>query len=172
MAVKKAKDTFANVAALLVTESAANTQTSAKFAFPFSIMDKMGLIIARVEYWFNVLSQFNSSGDGVYIGLSAAAAITSITSQNDPLLIDSCWISRVDLGTAASGVVYTTPLVKDFTDLPGGGLLVAPNPFYGIIQSSGAAGANAAWIKVFYTYMEMDTDEYWQLVESRRVISS
>lgn len=172
MATKKVLDQYANVAALLVTESAANTQTSAKFNFPFSIMDKMGLIVARVEYWFNVLSQFNSSGDGVYIGLSAASSIVSITAQNDPLLIDSCWISRHDFGAAASGIAWTTPLVKDFTDLPGGGLLVAPNPFYGIIQSSGAAGANAAWIKVFYTYIEMSTDDYWQMVESRRIISS
>jgi len=50
MAKGAVKDTFANIAAVRVIESAANTQTSVKFDFPFSIMDKMALLISRIEY--------------------------------------------------------------------------------------------------------------------------
>lgn len=172
MATKKVVDTFANFAALKVQETAANTQTSVKFAFPFSIMDKMALVVSRIEYSFQSWDKFNSSLDYTYIGLSAAAKIVDIGNQADPLIVDSMAYQRADFGAAASGFLYSFPFVKDFSDLPGGGLLVAPSPLYGIIESSGASAACAAWIKVFYTYMELATDEYWQLVESRRIISS
>lgn len=172
MPTKKA-DNYANFAAVLVTESAANTQTAIKFAFPFSIMDKMALVINRMEYLLGNLSAgFNSTADFSTIALTSASTVTDITSQSDPLIIDSVRYSRLDYGTAASGMLITQPYIKDFASLPGAGLLVAPSPLYAMIQSSGAASAMFCWVKLFYTYIELNTDEYWQLVESRRVISS
>lgn len=166
-------DKYANMAAMGLTESAANTQTSAKFAFPFSIMDKMGLIIQRIEYDFvNILAALNSSGDRMTLAVTSASAVTDIMLQSDPMIIDSVKMSRYDFGTAASGFLLRQPYVKDFSSLPGGGILVAPNPLYFMIQGSGAGAACQASIRLYYTYMEMATDEYWQLVESRRVISS
>lgn len=171
MATKKS-DMFANFAAIRVLESAANTQTSAKFAFPFSIMDKMALVISRIEYWLGSLSQLNSSGDFIYGALTTAASVVGISDQTNPLIVDSMAWLRNDFGTAANGMIYQTPIVKDFSNLMGGGLLVAPNPLYAMVEGSGEASASALYIKLFYTYMELGTDEYWQLVESRRVISS
>lgn len=171
MATKKT-DTFSNVAAISVTESAANTQTAAKFAFPFSIMDKMALVIQRIEYILGGLTQLNSSGDGLYVAISAAASLVDITNQADPLMIDSMRQVRLDLGAAASGMLLYHPFIKDYTNLAGGGLLVAPSPLYLIGQGVGLAGASTSWVRLYYTYMELGTDEYWQLVESRRIISS
>lgn len=172
MAGKTKADTFANFAAVKVTESAANTQTTVKFAFPFSIMDKMALIINRVEYSFQSWDKFNSTLDYCYMGLTTAGTITDIANQADPLIVDNMAYQRIDMGVAASGLTTMFPFVKDFSDLPGGGLLVAPNPLFAIIQGGGASAACAGYVKLFYTYIELSTDEYWQLVESRRVISS
>lgn len=173
MATKtKTTDTFANIAAVSVLESAANTQTVTKFDFPFSIMDKMALIINRIEYWSNILSSLNSSGDGVYMGLLAAGNVKSLADQNDPLIVDNCAIFRNDFGTAASGFARDVPFIKDFSSLPGGGLLVAPNPLYAAIEGSGEGSASGCWVKLYYTYINLSTEEYWQLVESRRIISS
>lgn len=165
-------DVYTNLAAIQVTESAAATQTSAKFAFPFSIMDKMGLIISRIEYIFANVAALNGTGDFVTAAITTAATVTGMTIQNDPMMVDSVRLERQDLGAAASGLYLQSPFMKDFSSLPGGGLLVAPNPLYGMIQSSGGASAMNVWIRLYYTYIEMSTDEYWQLVESRRVISS
>jgi len=171
MATKKT-DSFANVAAIKVTESAANTQTSSKFSFPFSIMDKMAIIVQRIEYDFvNLMTALNSSGDRMTLALTAAAAVTDIMNPIDPLLIDSAKISRYDLGAAASGFFLRQPYVKDFSNLPGGGLLLAPNPLYAMVEGAGAAVACQGSFRLFYTYVELSTDEYWQLVESRRIIS-
>lgn len=173
MASKVSKvDQYSNVAAIYIQESAANTQTSAKFAFPFSIMDKMALVIQRLEYIIgNTPGAFNGSTDLGTMALTAAATIVNIWNQADPLMIDSYQVTRVDIGAAATGFYLNQPYVKDFTNLAGGGLLVAPSPLYGMIQGSGCAAALNGWIKVMYTYLELNSDEYWQLVESRRIIS-
>lgn len=165
-------DKFANVAAVSVTESGTDTQTATKFAFPFSIMDKMALLINRIEYFFNSLGVLNSTTDTTYMALLAAASVVDITAQNDPLIVDTVRYTRYDLGTAASGLLLSAPVTRDFSTMPGAGILVAPNPLYAAIKSTGASGAASGWIRLYYTYMEMDTDEYWQLVESRRIISS
>lgn len=171
MATKKS-DTFANVAAVLVIESAAGTATYNKFAFPFSIMDKMALIISRIEYHLADLAALNSSGDYCVVALTVSNTVVDIGAQNDPLIVDNMTYHRVDYGTAATGQVYTKPVIKDFANLPGGGILVAPAPLYAGIQSNGAGSATRAWLKLYYTYTELAADEYWQLVESRRIISS
>lgn len=171
-APKKVIDRFANVAALNLYESATTTQTSAKFSFPFSIMDKMGLLISRIEYWWEGWGGLNSTTDRVIVALTAAAAVTNITNQADPLIIDSASFGRWDAGTPATAALLELPFVKDFSSLPGQGILVAPNPLYVMIQGIGTAAPMGVNVKIFYTYMELGTDEYWQLVESRRVISS
>jgi hypothetical protein len=173
MATSKSKaDIYANIAAVNVVEAAAGTAAYTKFAFPFSIMDKMALIINRIEYVFSSLAQLNTSGDYVLMGLTVASGVASLLALNDPLILDTHRVDRYDMGTAASGVYRDSPVIRDFSDLPGGGLLVAPNPLYGAIISVGSSGVMGGWVRMYYTYMEMATDEYWQLVESRRVISS
>lgn len=172
MAAKSKADSFSNVAAMLVLESAANTQTALKFAFPFSIMDKMALIIQRIEYIMQGLGQLNSTLDYTIAAITAGSVLADMRVQTDPLMVDSVMYTRLDIGAAASGSIMRQPFIKDFTNLPGGGLLVAPNPLYGMVQASGAGGVTSCWFRLFYTYIEMNTDEYWQLVESRRIISS
>jgi hypothetical protein len=170
MATKKT-DSFANIAALKVLESAAATQTSAKFAFPFSIMDKMALIVNRIEYWFPSFVMLNTSADIFYAALTASASVVDIANQADPLIIDNMALVRTDLGVSATGIIQATPYIKDFSALPGGGLLMAPSPLYGMVQGVGTSPAALCFLKLFYTYVELSTDEYWQLVESRRIIS-
>lgn len=172
MATKKTADKAANLAAVQVTESVAGTIAYARFAFPFSIMDKVGLIINRLEYWFQGMANLNSSGDAVVGGLIAASSVVDIGNQSDPSIIDSVAVSRFDIGTAASGLFWMTPIIKDFSSLPGGGILVAPSPLQVAVKGANAGGVMALWVRMWYTYVELSTDEYWELVESRRIISN
>jgi len=171
MATKKA-DQYANIAAVLAQESAAGTATYTRYNFPYSVTDKVAILISRIEYWLGNLHQLNTSQDYVVAGVCAASSLVSIENQADPGLLDSVKVQRIDIGTAASGLLVNLPIVKDFSQLPGGGILVAPSPLYAGIVSSGAGGVLACWCKLFYTYKELATDEYWELVESRRIITS
>jgi len=170
MATKKT-DTFANIACVNVVESAANTQTSVKYSFPFSIMDKMAIIVNRIEYWWEGFGALNSTDDRSIAALVAAATIVNLDTQSDPLIIDSSRMARLDFGAAASGNFFFQPFIKDFSSLPGGGIIMAPSPLYGMVKGTGCGAVTGCQIKLFYTYMELNTDEYWQLVESRRIIS-
>jgi hypothetical protein len=173
MAKGKVVDTFANIACLTVVESAANTMTATKFAFPFSIMDKMALVINRIEWDFTAwITALAASADQLRAAITCASTVSDITNGADPLIVDAFRMIRYDMGAAASGWVRETPYIKDFSSLPGGGILVAPNPLYLMIQGASAAAAGTVMARLFYTYMELETDEYWQLVESRRIISS
>lgn len=169
---KKTGDRFANVAALYSLTSATDTFTSVKFAFPFSIQDKTGLVINRIEYWPSALGQLNSSMDYLWMGILASNSIVDPLNQADPVLVDSMRFLRLDYGTAASGMLVETPYVKDLSTLPGGGILVAPSPLYMGVTSLGSTGACGGWVKFYYTYLSLTTEEYWELVESRRIISS
>lgn len=168
----KQLDKYANIAAVTVAETVANTLASAKFAFPFSIMDKMGLIISRIEYYFNTPGVIDHTTDFTTLALLVSSTVSDITYQNDPLIVDSVALQRIDLGTAASGNFLMKPFVKDFSMLPGGGLLVAPNPLYGAVKGNGNTNVSGGWIKLVYTYIELTADEYWQLVESRRIVTN
>jgi len=171
MATKKTMDKYANLAAMTLNESSANTNTFEKFDFPFSIMDKVGLLISRVEYWFTSLVYLDSSTDYVVGALTVSKNTSSLTDIEDPTIIDSMRVLRQDLGTAASGFFFTQPFTRDFSTLPGGGLLVAPNPLYLAVGSYNAGGVVGVSFRMYYTAVELSPEEYWQLVESRRIIT-
>jgi hypothetical protein len=168
----KSKDQYANIAAVNVNEAVAGTAAYARYAFPYSVTDKVAILISRIEYWFSSLTNLNSSTDNVIAALCAASAVVDLANQADPAIVDSTRVVRVDCGAAASGILVNQPFIKEFSSLPGGGILVAPSPLYAAVKSDGAAAVMGCWIKLFYTYKELATDEYWELVESRRIISS
>lgn len=171
MARTGSKDQRANLAAVTVEESVAGTLASVKFNFPFSIQDKTGLVINRIEYWPRGFHQLNGATDYIWLGLLAGKDIVDPLDQSDPVLVDSMRAIRNDYGAAASGEIIMLPVVKDWSQLPGGGLLVAPAPLYAACVGSGAAGIVGGYVKLFYTYLSLTADEYWELVESRRIIS-
>lgn len=167
----KVVDKYANLAALHVTQSVANTAKYDSFAFPFSIMDKVGLLIHRIEYQVAGLQHLNTSLDCAEAGICSQKDLADPFDITVPSLIDYHVIIREDIGVAASGLLYEAVKVKDFSRLPGGGILVAPNPLYAFLHTGGAADVMNVRIRMYYTYMELAAEDYWQLVESRRIIS-
>jgi len=166
------KDQFANRAIVSVSESAANTLTFKKLETGISITEKVAWIISRIEYLIYLSSTvFNAGADYLDYGLSVSSAFTSPTFQEEAIL-DFNSMYRIDIGTAASGFFSELPLVKNFADLPGGGVIVPPAPLYLYARGVGLASATTVVARLFYVTKTMSTDEVWELVEARRVISS
>jgi len=164
-------DKYANVAATYFAMSSANTARFVKFDFPFSVLDKVGLLINRMEYIMGGLDKFNGTLDWAIAGLCCAASVADTEDTRDPLIVDQYKLQRLDIGTAASGLVLEAPFMKDFSGLPGGGILVPPNPLYAFMDSDGASDVMTVRIRVYYQYVELAVEDYWQLVESRRVVT-
>lgn len=166
-------DKFANTAYIKVTETAANTLTFKRLDTGIAIFEKVAWLIGRVEYFFDVFNatNFNGTGDQVSIALTVSNTIADLgLGKNE--VIDAYILYRQDLGTAASGFMLELPYVKDFTNLPGGGMLIPPNPLFLGIKGTGLAAATSCEIRLYYTILQLSPDQYWELVESRRMISS
>ena len=172
MAKASGNDMQANFAALEVDESAAGTLTFKQYAFPFSIQDKTAIIIHRIEYWPKGFGLIVDDSDYILGGLSTSKNISDPLDQSDPAIIDNMrWVNRKG-GTPANQEIYPMPYIKDLANLPGGGLMVAPSPLYAMVKSVTGSSACGLWLKLFYTYKTLTTDQYWELVESRRIITS
>lgn len=171
-AVTKA-DEFANYAIVTVTESAANTLTFKKLETGISLSDKVAWIINRIEYFKSVINgtNFGAQDDALNYGLSVSNQWSTVTILQDTI-IDFNYLQRIDMGTAAVAFLNHQPDVKDFANLPGGGILVPPVPLYLFAKGEALSSAVTVTARIHYTLLPLATDQYWQLVEARRVISS
>lgn len=165
------EDKYANIAATYFAMSTANTARFVKFDFPFSIMDKVGLLINRVEYIIGALDKFNGANDWAIAGICCASSVADTEDTRDPLIVDQHRITRLDFGTAANALLMQQPHVKTFWDLPGGGVLVPPSPLYAFLDTDGASDVMTLRVRMYYQYVKLATEDYWQLVESRRVVT-
>jgi len=167
------KDQFANYAILSVTESAANTLTFKKLETGISLNEKVAWIIARIEYFINSITAttFNSDSDILTYGLSLSNAFAT-PALTENTIIDHNVIARLDFGAAATGGLHRMPFVKAFSSLPGGGIIVPPTPLYLYAKGTGLAAADTVVARIHYTLLTLAVDQYWELVEARRVLES
>lgn len=170
------KDQFSNIATITVTESAGNTLTYKKLETGISLSEKVAWLISRIEYMYTgyPADDFNGGQDELHLGLSVSNSRASQVTADaycDPTLLDKYMIN-LGLRTAIGWAWIERPFVKDFANLPGGGILVPPVPLYGWAQGVGLVNATTTVIKLFYSLLQLSTDQYWELVEARRVISS
>jgi hypothetical protein len=173
MPAKGQTDQFANYAILSVTESAANTLTFKKLETGISLNEKVAWVINRVEYFVSGLTAavFNGDTDNLSFGLAVSNTFAT-ASLTEPTIIDLNNIMRLDFGTAAVAMLYSKPQVKDFSAMPGGGIIVPPVPIYAFAVGSGLVSATSVISRIFYTLLPLAVDQYWELVEARRVLSS
>jgi hypothetical protein len=166
-------DVFANYAIIDVTESGANTLTFKKLETGISLNEKVAWIINRLEYWLSAINVtvFDTNGDQLTFGLAVSNSF-STPAISEQSIIDFNGISRRDNGTPATSDWYTRPQIKDFATLPGGGILVPPVPLYLWAKGTGLTAACQVTARMHYTLRKLAVDEYWELVEARRVLSS
>ena len=164
------------MATITVTESAANTLTFKKLETGMSLFEKYAWIISRIEYFFTFNGTlFNATADTLAVAVTTSNVRTTIMTSatfTDVSVLDMIQVTRTDLGAAATGMMSILPLVKDFSSLPGGGIISPPAPLYGAAEGSGLVSATTTIIKMYYTVLELGTDDYWELVEARRLLTA
>jgi len=171
---EKQLDKFANLAVINCTESAANTLTFKKLETGISLAEKVAWVIHRLDYIIASpeASTFSSTGDTIMFGLCVSNSFSTI-SVDDPSILDYNARSRLDYGTAATMIDFWRPAVRnDFTSFPSGGIIVPPVPLYCYAKGTGLDTAMTINMRCWYTLLKLSIDEYWELVEARRVIVS
>jgi len=167
-----AAERYTNIAYLSVTESAANTLTFSKLETGIAPFEKRGWLISRLEYFVSVTSaNWGADADALTYALTASNTISSLD-LSDNAVIDYNKITRIDLGAAATGMFMERPIVKDLSTLAGGGVLVTPNPLYMAAVGTALTGATTVKCRMFYTSIDLKADEFWELVEMRRMVGT
>ena len=167
-----AEDKYVNQAFLTVTESAPNTLTFNKLETGIPIYEKVGWLISRLDYFYAVnVTQFPAEGASLSYGLSAQDTLATVGLRN-AAVIDMNFIARHDIGVAASGLWRVTPIAKSFAELPGGGILVPPNPLYVFALGASLAAVQTVDVRMFYTVVKLKPEDFWELVEQRRMIGA
>lgn len=174
MATKQALgDKFANIAYLDVTESAANTLTFAQLVMANNLLsEKAAVIIHRMELKVGDLASLNGTGDFFDAALCLSDRITTLSDLSQPEILAFVRFLRHDIGAAATGSILLDPVIRDFTNLPGGGLLVPADRLYIGAKASGAAAAMVATMRLYYTVMPLQVSDYWELIEARRIMTT
>lgn len=174
MATKRAAmDQFANIAYLTVTEAVAGTLKFARLEMANNLLtEKAALIIHRAEIFLDGPSLMNGTGDYAIMGITLSDRITDLSDLSQPEILISMTLARADFGAAASGFLEQKPYLREFSELPGGGILVPADRLYIGIKGSGLTAVAAASCRIYYTVKPLDTADYWELIEARRVMST
>jgi hypothetical protein len=161
------------MAIMRVTETAANTLTFAKLEAAISLFEKVAFCLHQIDYHVDLLNNvFDANQDYLLFGVAVSNSLTDVTALRSEI-VDANKVTRTDYGTAGNAEYMRNPIIqKKFSELPGGGILVPPNPLYLFGQGSGLTAAVSVVARVFYTVKELKPEEYWELVEMRRVLGT
>lgn len=174
MPVKQSGDQYPQLAYMEVVESAANTLTFAKLEVATGALlgkQKFGMVIHQIQFSVGVTIRklILDEDDAINIALTMNGNITSIDLSNVDV-VDQLVIGRNKYGTAASGWLDIEPIIHNFSLL--GGLLVPADRLYLAAQGVSLASATTVKARLWYTMKELSIDEYWDLVEARRIITT
>lgn len=172
MATAKRTDKFANTISVDITMSAADTLTFEEIDVGLNIFDKVGLLLHRMDAEVNAatIGFLNDNTDNFEVGLTQSNQIASMTLQ-ERAMIDKIKISMHSEGTLTNektAGAMQEPFNKDWSGLPGGGLLITPRPLYLCMDSIGAAVAGFCTVRLYFTIVQLKPEEYFELLESRR----
>ncbi len=158
-------DKYANIMFEKATESSANTLTFKKIEIGMSLFDKVAILIHRIE-WYNYAGYLIAADDALSWGLSTSNSWT-IVSSDQPSIITFRSLLLRDFGTAGNNWVIPTPLIDDFSTLPGGGLLTTPKPLFLFVSGTALASPGVVEMRMFFTIQKLSDSDFFELLETR-----
>lgn len=170
MAEKKSMDQFCNKFFASVTESAANTLTFEEIQTNVEVFSKQAWIINRLE-WYVPKATFDlviNTADMIDMALTGSNNIADL-GLNNAAVIDRLTL-HVREATAVGFAYREQPLIRDFSALPGGGLIVAPRPLYAAIVGTSLTAVGTAQLRGYFQTKQLTPDEYLELVDFYRIV--
>ena len=171
MAQGKNGDVFANKFYGASTESAANTLTFTEIQTNVSIMEKTAWCLHRLEWFVDATAwgALVATDDRISAALCSTNSLTSL-SLGDAGVIDFADFGIKLLSSVGFQITLGPNITRDFTSLPGGGLLIAPRPLYVAVQGVSLAAAQTVKVRGYYTSKTLSADEYIELVDFYRIV--
>ena len=164
------RDVYSNKAYGSVTESAANTLTFSEISTNVNVFDKMAWIVNRMEWYCppGTLNLLVGAGDALQIALTSSQNLSALGLDN-PGVIDMFQLSYYTVG-GANAKIWNMPFIRDFSTLPGGGIIIAPRPLYVAIVGTSLATPASAEMRMSFQQKVLSADEYLEMVDFYRIV--
>lgn len=166
----QSKDKFANKLYGACVESAANTLTFKEIQTNVDIFSKQAWILHRLEWYLSgtQVDKILQAADWISAALTSSDKLTSLD-LSSPGVIDLMELGIHSL--TAVGYQFTQkPFVRDFSNLPGGGLIISPRPLYVAVKGESLASAVTVAVRGYFTALTLTADEYLELVDFYRIV--
>lgn len=173
MAKTTIKDEYDQFMVFATTQSAANTLTFSTVHLGLNLFQYAGLIISRIEYSVSRPSMVMIVNEADYL----EAAITGSDTIDDlaltrPEVYDRLSLNVTEWGTPANAELIYKPIVRDFSNMRGGGMLVPAQDTYLGVDSGDLTGAATVSARVWFRVIELAAGDYIELVQRLRVLTS
>lgn len=166
-----ARDRFANLASIEVTLSAANALTFQELRTNVGIdADRnkaTAMIIDEIDYQFLAadIAQMTTTGDSLNAGITISNS-ASLLDVTDTRVLNTVSLMRLDLGTAAGGVLFESPIVRQFFPP----LIVGERSIFLGAISVGLAAAAVVRCRIYYRVEALTQGEFIELAEVFRLV--
>lgn len=167
---------FANRFFCEAHEAAAGTAAFTEVPTYLNAFEKKAFVIHRLEYNFEngIIPLMAAAGDMVCAALTTTNVYTTLRPQdilNEPGLHDYVALEALMVGAAAGRQDAIAPIIHDFTELPGGGLIVPGRPLF--VGAYGYSLANPVHVSVrgWFSIIELKAEEFLDLVDAYRIVT-
>jgi len=166
----KKTDLFANKFYGSVVESAANTLTFAEIQTNVDVFSKKAWVLHKLEWYFGPtgFNYLDAADDVISAALVSSNKMDALT-LDDAGVIDLLELN-INFITGVGFSVLELPISRSFADMPGGGLIIAPRPLYLAVKGTSLAGAVTMSARGYFTAMDLNADEYLELVDFYRIV--
>lgn len=170
-----AKELYANRFSVHVSETIAGTRAFAEVPTYAAAFSKEAFIIHRLEYAFTdaSLDALVANDDMLMAGLCTSNKVyglNPVDSFPEPGVLDVVKITGNLRGAAANLFLNQIPIVKDFTNLPGGGFIVPSRPLFVAVQGGGLVAAVTVDVRGWFTRVELKDAEFLELLDAYRLV--
>ena len=158
------QDKYANVAAIRVTQSAANVETYGQILTGISLGEGRGMLIDSVSFKPTpaTLALLAAANDWLTMAITTRNDLTDLNDITQAAILTALNISVLDLGVAASGIHSHVPLVQQFFPP----MIVAAPRIFAAVDSSALASAGLADFRIHFRYVKLSPQEYIELAEA------
>jgi hypothetical protein len=160
---KSKLDQYSNRALMYVQMTAANTITFEQVNFAVGTFQGIGLILNRIEMHPNVAAyrELVANTDSMSLAMTTRDDLANLEPANQAVIA-----SETLVGMGAAVEIQQVPLVFDYTQLPGGGLILPANPLYVGLNTAGFAAAATARFVIFYQFRQLTDKEYLEIIQT------
>jgi len=164
MARRLGTDRFANIAAALVTESAAGTITFTEVLTGISLGVGVGIIIDEIDYWFDRASigQLIVNADQLTGGWTVSNDVPVLSDVEDRRILHITTMNVAVSGTPASIDTVRQPAVYQFFPP----IILASPRLYLATVSVGASAAIVLRSRIYFRFVDLSAQEYLEIAET------